>query len=122
MGNLIVGGVLLIAVILAIRSVKRRAESGCCGGSCDSVELSCVSDTNPEHYPHSAELRIEGMHCEKCKSRLEKALNALTGVWTTVKLQDGTALVRMKKLRTEAELREVVRKAGYSVQSYSRMQ
>lgn len=120
-GDNIIGGAILLAVIIGIRSIKCRAESGCCGGggSCETVKTKAVSDTDPEHYAYTAELKVEGMHCGNCKARVENALNALSGDWASADLSAGTVTVRMKQRRTEAELREAVRRAGYSVTGFT---
>ncbi len=61
-------------------------------------------------------LKIEGMHCGMCVSRIEKALKELDGVSeATVSLEENRADVRYKSggIKTE-ELITAVEESGYS--------
>ena len=114
-GNIVVGVLALAAVVFALRSMKKRAESGCCGGGGDCCRVVKAEDTDPSHYPYSAVMEVFDMHCENCRTRVESALNSLPGVWASVDLGKKEALVRMKEVLTEDRLRETVKKAGYGV-------
>ncbi len=61
-------------------------------------------------------LKIEGMHCGMCVSRIEKALNALDGVSeATVSLDENRADVRYDSGMVKPEdMISVVEEAGYS--------
>ena len=60
-------------------------------------------------------LTIEGMSCMHCSGRVEKALNALSGVTATVNLEAGTATIQ-GDTAVEA-LKAAVEDAGYTVVS-----
>lgn len=63
------------------------------------------------------EIVIEGMTCNHCSGRVEKALNELDGVNATVDLEKKTAFVTLNKEVSNAALKEAVEKAGYEVLS-----
>ena len=114
MGNYIVGAVLLAAVFLALRSSLKhfRGEGGCCGGG---------GEPKPERKklrgPVVAEtvIRIEGMHCQACKNRVERLLNELDGAAARVSLKKNIAVVSMCREIGEEELKAAVETAGYRV-------
>lgn len=63
-------------------------------------------------------LFIEGMSCDHCKRRVEKALKSIEGVQSAqVNLEDGTATVESSKQLSEATLREAIEEAGYTLKS-----
>ena len=66
------------AVLLAARRYLRVLRRGGCGCGCSGggesrVARPSVADTNEVHYPHAAELTVEGMHCERCLAAVESA-------------------------------------------------
>ena len=111
---------LLIAAVAAaaVYAVRwSRKGSGCCGEH-ETVRRQGVRDRNPAHYAFEAVLTVGGMTCENCARRVENALNALDGVWATVRIEDHKARLRCKSAPDEAELRRAVREAGYVVSEY----
>ncbi|WP_088808622.1 MULTISPECIES: copper ion binding protein [Listeria] len=62
-------------------------------------------------------LEIEGMSCDHCKARVEKALGELVGVSAaTVSLEEGTATVSFDASKvTQTQMAEAVEEAGYEV-------
>lgn len=60
-------------------------------------------------------LHIEGMACGHCSSRVEQALNQLSGVKATVDLANKTATVQLSGDVTDAVLKQAVTDAGYEV-------
>ncbi len=61
-------------------------------------------------------IAIEGMTCGHCKARVEKALNALSGVASAVvDLANKTATVELEDSLTDAQLIEAIDDAGYDV-------
>lgn len=58
---------------------------------------------------------INGMSCEHCKARVEKALNAIDGVEAKVELKKNRAIVNLKKDIDDKTLRDAVTEAGYEV-------
>ncbi|MBQ4309689.1 MAG: heavy-metal-associated domain-containing protein [Lachnospiraceae bacterium] len=60
-------------------------------------------------------MKIEGMMCEHCQGRVEKALNGIAGVTAKVDLAAGTAQVECGPEVTDEALTAAVVEAGYEV-------
>ena len=69
-----------------------------------------------EDFMEHKTLTIEGMSCQHCVGRVEKALNDLDGVKATVTLEPGEAKVEGANL-SEDVLKKAVEDAGYTVVS-----
>ena len=79
---------------------------------------------NPPQTEKGSELMtktmvIEGMMCAHCQAHVEKALNALDGVSTTVNLEAKTATVTLDAPVSDDVLKDAVVQAGYEVVSIS---
>ena len=114
MGNVIIIGILVIAAALGIRnSIKHfKGEGGCCGGGGGSVRESKELDA-----PKIGEkiIRIEGLHCENCRNRVERAVNKIDGAVCRVNLKRKTAVVSYCREIDEEVLRSTITKLGYEV-------
>ena len=63
-------------------------------------------------------IHVDGMCCDHCASRVEKALSAVPGVVSAdVKLKKNLAVVRSREDIPDDKLTEVIVDAGYSVSS-----
>ena len=60
-------------------------------------------------------LKIEGMMCNHCTGRVEKALNDLEGVTAEVSLEGKSATVTLSKDVSDETLVQTVTDAGYEV-------
>ncbi len=61
-------------------------------------------------------ITVEGMCCEHCAGRVEKALSAVSGVISAdVKLKKNLAVVRSREEVLDDEIKRVVEEAGYKV-------
>ena len=79
-----------------------------------------IQDTKKIKYnikPLEKTLYIQGMMCEHCKSRVEKALNTISGVTATVNLEQNLAKVISTQEIEDIKLKEIVEQAGYTVNS-----
>ncbi len=64
------------------------------------------------------EIIIEGMSCNHCKGRVEKALNGLDGIESAeVILRENKAVITTNQDIHDHVLKEAVEKAGYDVVS-----
>ncbi|MEO3925630.1 heavy metal translocating P-type ATPase [Micromonosporaceae bacterium B7E4] len=68
----------------------------------------------PPMAPNRIELKIGGMTCASCASRIEKKLNRLDGVTATVNYATEKATVTFDDTRTADELIATVEKTGYT--------
>ena len=119
MNDLLIALLAVVIVWAVYHTVKKyRKGSGCCGEHQAMEKKVRVTDRIPSHYPYLAALKIGGMTCENCSRRVENALNRMDGIWATVSLSGGTAVVRSKTPPDETMIREAVRKAGYVVMEY----
>jgi len=60
-------------------------------------------------------LKIEGMHCQHCVMRVEKALKALEGI-DAADVQVGSAKVKYDESRVTIEqMKKAIEEAGYKV-------
>lgn len=62
-------------------------------------------------------IEINGMTCEHCQARVEKALNAISGVKAKVELKKKRAVVDLTKEVDDQLLTDTVTEAGYEVVS-----
>ena len=113
MGNVIMIAILLVMVVLAVNSGRKhfKGSGGCCGGG-------------GEERPHKKleepaigqrVLSVEGMHCESCQARIEKAIDRLDGVVCKTNLHKKTATVTFSQPVSDDTLKEIVEKLGYRV-------
>ncbi len=107
-----VAALLIYAAARAYRRSKRG--SACCGEREASPRRVKTAHRRRADYPYVYEAEIGGMTCENCAVRAENALNALDGVWASVRKDKNRALIRTKQPADEAALRRAVHQAGYS--------
>jgi len=62
-------------------------------------------------------ITINGMSCEHCKARVEKALNAIDGVEAKVDLKKNNAIVSLTTEVSDEVLKNAVNEAGYEAVS-----
>lgn len=112
--NIVAILILVVVCIFAVRSCLNKKAHGCCGSGEAKLK---VRDKNPDHYPYTAEISVEGMTCSNCKMRVENAFHERGTMWASVDLKSGTATVRMKEPATEEQLENLVKRAGYTATS-----
>ena len=103
-----------VICVLGVRSYLKKLKTGCCGSGGDEVKRVRPVDGDKSHYPCAKVVRIEGMHCQNCVKRVENAFHAREGFYVKADLAKGTALVRSKQEVPDEELKQTVRKLGYS--------
>lgn len=64
MANAIIVCTLVVIAIFSVKSYIKKLRSGCCGGGND--EAVKPTDTNKEHYPYNAVIKVTGMTCGGC--------------------------------------------------------
>ena len=112
MENFIVVVVIVVILFFALRASMKRVKGGCCGsGSVPKAKKKKLTGTKvAEKIIH-----IEGMHCENCKNRVERALNGLDGVAASVNLGKKTAKVSMEKTVADEVLKATIEKLDFKV-------
>ena len=112
MGNVIILAILLAMVVLAVNSGRKHFEGsgGCCGGGEERPHKKLEEPAIGQRV-----LSVEGMHCESCQARIEKAIDRLDGVVCKTNLHKKTATVTFSQPVSDDTLKEIVEKLGYRV-------
>lgn len=114
--------IIVIICVLSVRSYTKRVTRGCCNAGGDPVKRVNPKDKNPDHYPYTSEIKVEGMTCSSCARRVENALNSIDGVWAKADSTAGYATVRMKEQLEDEEIRKAVSSAGYGVTGIEKLE
>ena len=117
--NVVIVLAVVAVVLLAARRYLRTLRQGGCGCGCSGggeshVARPQVADTNEAHYPHVADLTVEGMHCDHCLAAVESALDGIGGVWARASLPDHVRVLSKDPI-DHAALAAAVEAAGYRV-------
>ncbi|MEE8722444.1 MAG: heavy metal-associated domain-containing protein [Eggerthellaceae bacterium] len=112
--------ILIIVIAICIPAARHmvkvgRGDGGCCGGGGDgaSIKKVKVADRDESHYPYETDIKVSGMTCANCVTRVENALNALDGVLARVSLEQGSVHVLSKSPIDVAKLEGAITGAGY---------
>ncbi len=123
MGTYIVIAILVVIVFFSIKSSKQHfeGEGSCCGGGGgDSIKVKkkkLDGDVVAKKIMH-----IEGMHCEKCKNRVENAINRIDGAVAKVNLKKKIAEINMTKEIADDILSSAVEYEDYKVIEIERVE
>lgn len=123
MGTYIVIAILVVIVFFSIKSSKQHfeGEGSCCGGGGgDSIKVKkkkLDGDVVAKKIMH-----IEGMHCEKCKNRVENAINRIDGAVAKVNLKKNIAEINMTKEIADDILSSAVEYEDYKVIEIERVE
>lgn len=112
--TILIIAVLAVICVAAVLSIIKRANKGCCGAGGD-IEEKIVKDASD--FTHVYRVKIGGMHCDKCASRIATAFNRQDGVFAEVSWKAGEALVRSKEPLPELIIRQTVMGLDYTVES-----
>lgn len=113
--TILIIAVLAVICVIAVLSIIKRANKGCCGAGGGDIEEKIVKDTSD--FTHVYRVKISGMHCDKCASRIATAFNRQDGVFAEVSWKNGEALVRSKEPLPELIIRQTVMGLDYTVES-----
>ena len=100
--------IILIAVVVlaAVSGAKHfKGQGGCCGGG---------GELRPEHKklddPVTEEkiISIDGMSCENCRNRVERAINKIDGASARVNLRKKEAVVSLDREIDDEKLKNAV--------------
>ncbi len=81
----------------------------------NALRLRRFNKTDKEETKMQKTMVIEGMMCEHCQARVDKALNAIDGVKAQVNLEKGEATLQLDCDIDESVLKKAVEAAGYNV-------
>lgn len=111
MENYIIVAIIVIVIVIGVRSAVKhfKREGGCCGGG--------------EYKPKNKKLskiiykktfRVDGMSCNRCKNRVEEAVNDIKGVAGKVNLKKGELVVSYAEEVADEVIISKIEKVGYS--------
>ena len=114
MEDLLIIAVITILIMIGLRSTKKhfKGQGGCCGGSSTPAPK---QKKKLKNVVQTKTVFIEGMTCEHCKNRVEKAVNDIDGAAAKVNLRKKEALVSLEREISDEELRTAIESAGYHV-------
>lgn len=108
----IIVAILVVAVFFGIRAtVKHFArKSGCCGSA----------DYKPKkkklkHVKYRKTFQVEGMHCERCKARVEEVVNDIKGLTGSVNLKKGELVVSYAEDVEDEVINSKLKRVGYKL-------
>ncbi len=119
--------VVLVLIVIAagigwyLVRAKKRGET-CIG--CPSAKQ-CVGHCGCENENHLSQkpadvlcektFKVDGMHCEHCKGRVEQAVNDIQGVSGKVDLKKGELAVRYTAEVADDVIKSAIANAGFTV-------
>ena len=117
MGDGIIIGVLVIVVFIGIRSSVKHftGQGGCCGGGNYKPKKKKLSKVI-----YKKTFKVEGMHCNHCKVRVEEIVNDIKGVAGKVNLKKGELTVSYEEDVADELIKSRIERAGYSVKEISK--
>ena len=109
---IIIGIIAVIVVIAVISSVKHfKGEGGCCGGgSSYKPRKKMLSGVK-----YQKNFKVDGMHCEHCKRRVEEIVNDMQGVSGKVDLKKGVLTVYYAEDVDDETIKSKISKVGYVI-------
>lgn len=118
MGNFIIIVILLIVFVAAAKSSRKHfnGEGSCCGGG-DSPQK--VRAEKIKVIVFRKTVKIEGMTCEHCSSRIQNALNAIDMINAKVNLKRGEAYLDLGREVSNEEIKNAIEELGYKVTDIS---
>ena len=109
--SVIIGIIAVVVVIGIIYTIKHfKGEGGCCGGGSYRVKSKKL-----ERVLYQKTFRVEGMHCEHCKNRVEEVINDIPGTAGKVNLKKGEVIVSYAEEVSDEVIRAKVARAGYTI-------
>ena len=101
--------IIIMIVIGIIYTVKHfKGESSCCGGGSYKPKKKKL-----KNIKYTKIFKVEGMHCEHCKNRVEEMINDINGLAGTVNLKKNELTVFYEIDTEDSVLKARLGKAGY---------
>ena len=112
MTDFVIVGIIIVAVAIGIvYTVKHfKGEGGCCGGGSYKPKKKKLANVL-----YKKTFRVEGMHCEHCKNRVEEVINDIDGTAGTVNLKAGELIVSYAAEVSDEEIKAKIERAGYKI-------
>lgn len=116
MSNVIIIVALAIILTFAIKNTVShfKGESSCCGGGSRDVK---TKPAKLDHIVSTKIVKINGMHCEHCYTRVSNLFNSMEGVNAKVYGKKGEAVLKFQKIMSNDDIKRIIEDNGYSVES-----
>ncbi len=110
-----------VAAYFIVRNYRKKLNEGCCGAGGDAGPSAKVEpkDTDKANYPYTADVKIEGMHCENCVRKVENAVNRVDGAWANVDLASNSAKILLKDPKLERQIRLAIANNDFLVTEFA---
>ncbi len=116
--TVIISLIVLVILIIGIRSMIRRATTGCCGAE-NEIKPIYPEDRDLSHYPYCYRLGVEGMSCQNCVNRIQNAFNKQDGLYARVNRHKKEAVVYAKQEQPREVLEKVIIGLGYQTTGFT---
>lgn len=112
MENFIIIAIIAALALFGIRYAVAhfKGQGGCCGGGGYKPKKKKL-----EKVLYTKTFRVEGMHCEHCKNRVEEAVGDIRGTAGKVDLKKGILTVSYAEEVSDELIRERIERVGYTV-------
>lgn len=108
---IIIGIIVIIAAYGVYATIKHfKGQGGCCGGGGYKPKKKKLSNVLYEKT-----FKVEGMHCDHCKARVEEVVNDIKGVAGKVDLKKGELTVSYAEDVDDQLIIARVERAGYII-------
>lgn len=109
--HIIIGIIAVIIVIGVIYTIKHfKGEGGCCGGGSYKPKKKKL-----KNVLYQKTFKVEGMHCDHCKNRVEEVIGDMKGLAGTVNLKNGELTVSYAEDVADELIKARIERAGYTV-------
>ncbi len=114
--NIIVFIVIAVILFLAVKySIPHfKGQGACCGGGGGTVR---VKPKKLSKVISTKVVRIDGMHCEHCYTRVYNVLNSIDGVNARVNGRKGQAVLKLERDIKNVVIEQAISDLGYKVVS-----
>ena len=108
----IIIAILVVIAFFGIRAtVKHFArKGGCCGSADYKPKKKKLKDVK-----YKKTFKVEGMHCEHCKARVEEIINDMAGLAGSVDLTKGELTVSYAEHVADEVIKARLERVGYTV-------
>lgn len=112
MENYIIIAIIAVAAGFGIYSAIKhfKGQGGCCGGGNYKPKKKKLS-----YILYQKSFKVEGMHCDHCKNRVEEVVNDIKGVAGKVNLKKGELTVFYAENVDDELIKSRIERAGYKV-------
>lgn len=113
MDNYIIAGVVLVLLLIVISMIRKhlKGQRGCCGGG----SVYKPRKKKLKNVIATKTFRVEGMHCEKCSSRVMEVVNDIDHVAGIVDLKQGIVTVSYEQEVPDELIKARIERVGYTV-------